>query len=192
MLIAPGCGRYANAHTHTHTHTHTHIHTPPPPPPPPSMQPADTSFAHVTTDGVHAKDRFPSAAAAAGCGAPSVLSDEQVSEGLKRLKPVLARCLIDSLGMDQCLIFCRTNIDCDALEAYFTAVGGFTLFYCLYSATVMRPCARVYEDRGPQPTLRPLLLCRVGRRRAAVSAGPRKGKGEPLLVCRARWHAFHG
>jgi hypothetical protein len=101
------------------------------------LQPADTSFANVVTDGVHAKDRL-SFAAAVGSGAPAVLSPEQSSEGLKRLKPLLARCLIDSMGMDQCLIFCRTNVDCDSLEAYFTAVSAIhtcnfaASFYALY------------------------------------------------------------
>ena len=32
--------------------------------------------------------------------------------------------LVESLGMDQCLIFCRTNVDCDNLEKYLLSVGG--------------------------------------------------------------------
>ena len=88
-----------------------------------SFQPPDVSFASVSTDGVHSKDRLTVASAASG-HAPSPLSPEHASQGIKQLKPVMARCLIDSLGMEQCLIFCRTNVDCDSLEAYFTAEGG--------------------------------------------------------------------
>ena len=32
--------------------------------------------------------------------------------------------MIDSFDMDQCLIFCRTNLDCDNLERFLTDAGG--------------------------------------------------------------------
>jgi ATP-dependent RNA helicase DDX1 len=71
----------------------------------------------VPTDGVHARDKV-----AGGSGRE--LSKEERSEGLKRLKPRMLVGLIDSLKMTQCLIFCRTNVDCDNLETYLTQVGG--------------------------------------------------------------------
>lgn len=45
-------------------------------------------------------------------------------QGVKRLKPHLLRRLIDTHKMDQCLIFCRTNFDCDNLEKFLTSLGG--------------------------------------------------------------------
>lgn len=81
--------------------------------------------ADVPTDGVHAKDVKLEAAAAKPAGA---LSAEEWSEGVKRLKPRLLVSLIDSLDMEQCLIFCRTNVDCDNLEKYLLAVGGGAAF----------------------------------------------------------------
>ena len=52
------------------------------------------------------------------------LTAEEASQGVKLLKPALLAGLVDSLAMEQCLIFCRTNVDCDSLEAYLTALGG--------------------------------------------------------------------
>ena len=47
-----------------------------------------------------------------------------LSEGVKRLKPMLLKRIVDQFNMTQCIIFCRTNLDCDNLEKFFTAVGG--------------------------------------------------------------------
>jgi len=60
----------------------------------------------------------------ASAGAAGLMSAEEASEGVKRLKQRMLLSLIDSLRMEQCLIFCRTNVDCDNLEAYLTQVGG--------------------------------------------------------------------
>ena len=46
----------------------------------------------------------------------------------KRLKPHVVRRVADALKMDQCLIFCRTNFDCDNLEAFLNACGGGGVF----------------------------------------------------------------
>lgn len=70
---------------------------------------------HVVCDGVHANDSIP---------AKGQLSPEAMSEGVKRLKPLLLRKLIDKLDMNQCLIFMRTNLDCDNMEKFLTACGG--------------------------------------------------------------------
>jgi len=51
-------------------------------------------------------------------------SPESHSEAIKRLKPLKLKELLDALDCSQCLIFCRTNLDCDNLEAYLTALGG--------------------------------------------------------------------
>ena len=32
--------------------------------------------------------------------------------------------MIESLKLEQAIIFCRTNVDCDNLEKYLTAAGG--------------------------------------------------------------------
>ena len=59
----------------------------------------------VPTDGVHGRDRI-------GSGN----TDIELSEWAKRMKLPMFVALADSLKMDQCLVFCRTNVDCDNLE----------------------------------------------------------------------------
>lgn len=61
--------------------------------------------------------------ATAFCFRPQA-TDEAKSEAVKRLKPHVLKEIIDTFKMDQALIFCRTNFDCDNLEAFLTAVGG--------------------------------------------------------------------
>ena len=70
----------------------------------------------VPTDNIHQKDNIN--------GQNKDLSKEEKSEGVKQLKPRMLVSLIDSLRMTQCLIFCRTNLDCDNLEDYLTKIGG--------------------------------------------------------------------
>ena len=67
-----------------------------------------------TTDDVHKHDKV-------GGG---VTTQEHWSEGVKRLKPLMLLRIIERLKMSQCLIFCRTNLDCDNLEAFLNAAGG--------------------------------------------------------------------
>lgn len=74
--------------------------------------------ANVVVDGVHTKDA-------------SVKKGEDelaLSEGVKRLKPLILRRIVDEFNMNQCMIFCRTNLDCDNLEKYLTAIGGGSKF----------------------------------------------------------------
>ena len=53
------------------------------------------------------------------------LNDEEVgSERIKQLKPRILTDIIDKFKMDQVLVFCRTNLDCDLLEKYLKARGG--------------------------------------------------------------------
>lgn len=42
----------------------------------------------------------------------------------KMLKQQLLIKIIDKFNMSQCMIFCRTNLDCDNLETFLCAVGG--------------------------------------------------------------------
>jgi hypothetical protein len=37
--------------------------------------------------------------------------------------PALLQRVLDSFAMEQCLIFCRTNHDCDNLEQFLTSLG---------------------------------------------------------------------
>ncbi|CAM9532090.1 unnamed protein product [Hapterophycus canaliculatus] len=40
------------------------------------------------------------------------------------MKPQVLLRVVEALGMDQAIIFCRTNLDCDLLEEFLTDVGG--------------------------------------------------------------------
>lgn len=68
----------------------------------------------VWTDGCHTFDDLD----------PTISSAEGWSEALKILKPRILKRLIDTHKMDQCMIFCRTNQDCDNLERFFNACEG--------------------------------------------------------------------
>lgn len=46
------------------------------------------------------------------------------SQSLKVTKPKVLVRIADLLKMSQCLVFCRTNIDCNVLEGYFNRLGG--------------------------------------------------------------------
>jgi hypothetical protein len=41
-----------------------------------------------------------------------------------RLKPLVLVQLLDKLDMEQCMIFCRTNLDCDNLEQFLVSLDG--------------------------------------------------------------------
>lgn len=64
---------------------------------------------HIKTDDVHAKDQI----------SMNNPSKESLSEAIKILKGEYIVKAIDSLKMDQAIIFCRTKLDCDNLESYF-------------------------------------------------------------------------
>ncbi|KXZ56945.1 hypothetical protein GPECTOR_1g852 [Gonium pectorale] len=68
----------------------------------------------VFTDSCHALDKV----------GPAAASPECLSEATKRLKQRLLQRLIEGLKMEQALIFCRTNHDCDQLERFLNALGG--------------------------------------------------------------------
>lgn len=68
----------------------------------------------VFTDNVHTFDTI----------GPNVDTPENWSEACKRLKQRMLQRVVDSLAMEQALIFCRTNFDCDNVETFFNALGG--------------------------------------------------------------------
>ncbi|GMH78236.1 hypothetical protein TL16_g12787 [Triparma laevis f. inornata] len=49
---------------------------------------------------------------------------DKMSEKLKAGKPIALIRLIEQLEMEQVLVFCRTNLDCDNLEKFLNAAGG--------------------------------------------------------------------
>nr|CAJ20483.1 ATP-dependent RNA helicase, putative [Toxoplasma gondii RH] len=65
------------------------------------------------TDGIHA----PSAALPRH-------SEQFASQRVKEIKPHLVVALADAFKMETCLVFCRTNLDCDNLELFLTSCGG--------------------------------------------------------------------
>lgn len=67
----------------------------------------------LTTDGVHSKDRFDVAHPNA----------ETLSEAVKMMKGRLLIKAIETLNIDQAIIFCRTKLDCDNLEKYLNQIG---------------------------------------------------------------------
>lgn len=98
----------------------------------------DTSWrtlgAHrVRTDGVHSKDNTHTS------------SPESLSEAVKLLKANYLVKAIDSLKMDQAIIFCRTKLDCDNIENYLISLGGGS------KAMVNEySCVCLHGDRRPQ------------------------------------------
>lgn len=54
----------------------------------------------------------------------TVTDPERLSQRVKLWKPQIAIAIADTIGMDSCLIFCRTNVDCNQLESYLTQLGG--------------------------------------------------------------------
>ena len=89
-----------------------HVHVPVDPEA--DLEWADGAGSSAPTDGVHQHDKT-------GRG---VGSAEAWSEGVKRLKPLVLMRVIARLKMTQALIFCRTNLDCDHLEAFLNRAGG--------------------------------------------------------------------
>lgn len=81
-----------------------------------------SSFPLIRTDGVHGNDKIIPGVPKTGKNQGK--NDEYLSEGLKRLKFEMLLSLIDSFDMEQVLVFCRTNVDCDNLEEFLINAGG--------------------------------------------------------------------
>ena len=90
----------------------------------------------VKTDGVHHDGSFN----------PNKLNEETLSEGVKRLKPLILVELIEKHEMDQAIVFVRTQLDCDNLEtfllAYVDPVHALLLPACAACMCCL-PCLRV-------------------------------------------------
>ena len=54
----------------------------------------------------------------------SALSTETLSEAVKVLKAEYLVKAIKALKMDQAIVFCRTKVDCDNIEAFLLSLGG--------------------------------------------------------------------
>jgi ATP-dependent RNA helicase DDX1 len=68
----------------------------------------------IETDGIHRQDHV-----SANTDTP-----EMWSEAVKILKPLLLVKIIDAYKMDQCMIFCRTRLDCDHLETFLKGLSA--------------------------------------------------------------------
>eukprot|EP00439_Symbiodinium_sp_Y106_P087040 s244_g38.t1 len=68
-------------------------------------------------DGVHTKPTM----SKIDRGHPDAL---KMSEKIKMMKPKMVVKLADAFNMSQCLVFCRTNVDCNNLEDYMNRLGG--------------------------------------------------------------------
>ncbi|XP_077967658.1 ATP-dependent RNA helicase DDX1-like [Styela clava] len=90
----------------------------------------------IQTDGVHYNDRV---------GPKDRPSDEKFSEAIKILKGEYCIKAIKKHNMDQCIVFCRTKLDCDNMERYFCAQGGGPK-----SKGHLFSCVCLHSDRKPQ------------------------------------------
>lgn len=73
----------------------------------------------VKTDAVHRMGKLESAVPW------ETLSPEEAdSERIKQLKPAIVLDLLERFSMEQVLIFCRTNLDCDLMESFFRHADG--------------------------------------------------------------------
>eukprot|EP00049_Salpingoeca_infusionum_P001017 m.44229 g.44229 ORF g.44229 m.44229 type:complete len:734 (-) comp10825_c1_seq6:1035-3236(-) len=88
----------------------------------------------LKTDGMHNSDNLKSPQAAA-----------TLSQAVKLLKPNLLLALINKHQMDQAIVFCRTKLDCDNLEAFLKASGGGGTMVNEYSAVCVHGDRNVKE-----------------------------------------------
>jgi ATP-dependent RNA helicase DDX1 len=77
-----------------------------------------TDAKQTHTDGIHEMQSVQAKADAAS------LSEDELSYGVKLLKQQYLLTVLDELKMDQGLIFCRTQVDCDQLEDFLVGSGG--------------------------------------------------------------------
>ncbi|XP_056437983.1 ATP-dependent RNA helicase DDX1 [Gadus chalcogrammus] len=91
---------------------------------------------HIQTDEVHAKDNT----------RPGTNTAEAWSEAVKLLKGEYTIRAITEHKMDQAIIFCRTKIDCDNMEQYFTQQGGGPE----KNKEHLLSCVCLHGDRKPQ------------------------------------------
>ena len=98
----------------------------------PGYVPAGVDHVRVDIDPIadrswmQAEPRVPDDSVHAGLppAPPGSETPEHLSLAVKKLKPRLLLRLADALAMDQCVVFCRTNHDCDQLEAFLRKASG--------------------------------------------------------------------
>eukprot|EP00993_Chasmostoma_nieuportense_P002533 NODE_331_length_2397_cov_30.981498_g309_i0.p1 GENE.NODE_331_length_2397_cov_30.981498_g309_i0~~NODE_331_length_2397_cov_30.981498_g309_i0.p1 ORF type:complete len:764 (+),score=193.76 NODE_331_length_2397_cov_30.981498_g309_i0:58-2349(+) len=73
---------------------------------------------------------------------------------IKRIKPEMVQRLIDAYQMEQCLIFCRTRLDCDNLKDYLDKKGGGKKFAGKVEKGKENPYANVCLHSGYRPAER--------------------------------------
>ena len=105
---------------------------------------ADRSWAtdrgvKVKTDGVHQRDDLSQ-------------RDLSLSEATKLLKAKYLLAAVDKLKMEQCIVFCRTKIDCDNLERYLRKID-----------TEKYSCTCLHGDRRPNERSANLQLFKEGK-----------------------------
>jgi ATP-dependent RNA helicase DDX1 len=74
---------------------------------------------NAITDGVHRQGELEQAT-----NWTQLSTKEADSEHIKLAKPRALLDMVDQFKMDQVLVFCRTNLDCDLLEQYLKKAGG--------------------------------------------------------------------
>ena len=83
---------------------------------------------HVVLDGVHQGNSYPNKGSnndfqnQKGMKSGG-LRNESISQGIKRDKVLTLLKVIDAFKMEQVLIFCRTNLDCDNLETFLCRIN---------------------------------------------------------------------
>lgn len=77
--------------------------------------------------------------------------DLKDSLGVKRIKPEMVAKLIDAYQMAQCLIFCRTRLDCDNMKDYLDKRGGGRKFNGKVEKGKENPYSNVCLHSGYRP-----------------------------------------
>ena len=70
-------------------------------------------------------------------GMKSPIKEEQLSESVKLLKYEMLLKVIDSNDMSQCIIFCRTRLDCDNVEKVLNHASGIQSIISFYELTLI-------------------------------------------------------
>ncbi|KAE9552783.1 hypothetical protein FO519_004000 [Halicephalobus sp. NKZ332] len=119
------------------------------------------SGACVATDGIHSKDQI----------RPGSDNPETLSEGVKVLKGEYVLKAINHFKMDQCIIFCRTKLDCDHLEKFLRSQGIDFTCTCLHGD---RPAAERTDNlaKFKQGDVRFLICTDVAARGIDVRGVP--------------------
>lgn len=96
-------------------------------------------------------ERFEQLCTTATAG-PHLDTRENWSEAVKRLKPRLLQRLADTLQMESCLVFVRTNFDADNLEKFLNDLGKVysMVFLLLRASQNDAHCVRAHQVQRRQ------------------------------------------